>query len=127
MKNAVRKNFKEINGTRKIIEKLKQKGFRLGLLSNNAKEWVEYCEINYKYHKLFDAVLYSCEVGISKPNKDIFKLILKKLKVKPQETLYIDDYIKNINSAKKLGINAIHFITPSDLKKKLREFKTYIN
>ncbi len=43
LKQAVRKNFKEIKGTREIIEQLKKKGYRLGLLSNHAKEWIAYC------------------------------------------------------------------------------------
>ncbi len=123
LKNAVRKNFQEIKGTRKIIEKLKQDGYKLGLLSNHAKEWVEYCEITYKYHQLFHETLYSYEVKLSKPNKKIFLLLLRKLKVKPQGCLFIDDSIKNIETAKNLGLNTIHFTSAFDLKKKLLKLK----
>lgn len=126
LKDAVRKNFKEIKGTRKIIEKLKQNGYKLGLLSNHAKEWVEYCELTYNYHKLFHTIVYSYEVGFSKPNSDIFLAILRLLKVKPEECLFIDDYIKNIETAKEIGFNTIHFKSAPDLKKKLKELKIRI-
>ncbi|OGE27660.1 hypothetical protein A3B42_02420 [Candidatus Daviesbacteria bacterium RIFCSPLOWO2_01_FULL_38_10] len=120
LKNAARKNFTEIKGTREIIEKLKKKGYILILLSNNGKEWAEYCERKYSYHKLFKHVVYSYKVGFSKPNKEIFLLVLKKLQVKPQECLFIDDYKNNILAAESLGMKAIQFISSTDLKKKLR-------
>lgn len=123
LKNAVRKNFQEIKGTRKIIEGLKENGYKLGLLSNHAKEWIEYCEITYKYHLLFHKVVYSYEAGFSKPSPNIFLLILKKLKAKPEECLFIDDHIKNIQAAQELGFNTIHFTSPKDLKKELRLLK----
>src|SRR3989338_7059627 len=120
LKNAARKNFTEIKGTREIIEKLKKKGYILILLSNNGKEWAEYCERKYSYHKLFKHVVYSYKVGFSKPNKEIFLLVLKKLQVKPQECLFIDDYKNNILAAESLGMKAIQIISSTDLKKKLR-------
>lgn len=126
LQKAARKNFQEIKGTREIIERLRQNGYKLGLLSNNVKEWVEYCEIKYKYHQLFHEVLYSYQAQLSKPNKDIFLAILKRLKVKPEQCLFIDDYIKNIETAKQLSIETIHFTSAIDLKKKLREFKIKI-
>lgn len=123
LKKAVRKNFQEIKGTRKIIEKLKQNGYKLALLSNHAKEWIEYCEITYNYRELFHSVLYSYEAKLSKPNKEIFMLILKRLKAKAEECLFIDDYIKNIQAAQELGFNTIHFTSSKDLKKELNLLK----
>lgn len=90
--------------------------------SAHVKEWVEYCELTYDYHKLFDKIVYSYEVGVSKPNKDIFLSLLKKLKVKPEQCLYIDDYIKNIDAAKELGMETIQFISARDLKKQLLKY-----
>lgn len=123
LKNAVRKNFQEIKGTRKIIEKLKQNGYKLGLLSNHAKEWVEYCEIKYNYHQLFHNILYSYEVKLSKPSKDIFLVLFKRLNVKAKDCLFIDDNKKNVEIAKELGMQTIHFISAFDLKKKLFKLK----
>lgn len=121
LKNAARKNFTEIKGTREIIERLKKEGYTLILLSNHGKEWVEYCERKYSYHKLFKHVVYSFQVGLTKPNKEIFLLVLKKLQLKPQECLFIDDYKNNILAAESLSMKAIQFISSTDLKKRLRK------
>lgn len=122
LKELVRKNFKEVKGTRKIIENLRQKGYKLALLSNHVKEWVEYSELIFDYHKLFHHTLYSYQLSLIKPDKDIFIALLKKLQVKPQECLFIDDSIKNIEAARELGMKTIQFISVKKLKKELKKF-----
>jgi len=122
LKTAVRKNFIEIHGTRKIIEQLKQKGYTLVLLSNQGKEWGEYCESQYAYHTLFDHVVYSYEVHLAKPSKDIFTHVLTTLKLNPEECLFIDDNIKNITAARHLKITALQFTNSEELKASLRKF-----
>ncbi len=123
LKYSIRKNFKEVRGTRKIIEDLRKKSYKLGLLSNHAKEWVEYCELTHNYHKLFDQRIYSYMVGSSKPDPDIFLALLRKLDVKPEECLFIDDYIKNIEAANNLGMKTIQFTSAKNLKNKLSTLK----
>lgn len=122
LKSAARKNFTEIKGTREIIERLKKEGYILLLLSNNAREWAEYCERKYSYHKLFKHIVYSYQVGFSKPDKEIFNLLIKKLYLKPQECLFIDDYVKNIEAAKELGMETIQFTSAKGLKKQLLKY-----
>lgn len=121
LKQAVRKNFKEIKGTRKIIEKLKQSGYTLALLSNHAKEWIEYCEGKYTYHKLFHNVTYSYELRLSKPNKKIFNKIFVALQVQPQNCIFIDDNLENLNVAKTLQIKTIQFVSAQLLKSDLKK------
>lgn len=118
LKKAVRKNFKEIAGTREIIKKLKKK-YKLGLLSVHAKEWIEYCEKQLKYTSLFDMVSYSFECTVCKPDKEAFKIILDKLQVKPAEALFIDDFPENTQSAKEIGLATILFQSPIQLKNDL--------
>lgn len=121
IKELVRKNFNEIEGTREIIERLKKKGYKLGLLSVHSKEWVEHCERKFDYHKLFHSISYSFEVAVCKPDKEAYNHILKKLKAKPEECLFIDDQLKNIKAARDLGISAILFKNPEQLKKDLKK------
>jgi len=123
LKELVRKNFKEVKGTRKIIENLRQKDYKLALLSNHVKEWVEYSELIFDYHKLFHHTFYSYQLNLIKPDKDIFLVLLKKLQVKPQECLFIDDSIKNIEAARGLGMKTIQFISAKELRKSLRAFR----
>ncbi len=123
LKTAARKNFTEIKGTREIIERLKKEGYTLLLLSNHAKEWVEYSEEKYQYHQLFDEVFYSFSLGIAKPHKDIFSTVLKRIAAEPTECLFIDDYKKNLEAAETFGIKTILFTTAGNLENELTNLK----
>jgi epoxide hydrolase-like predicted phosphatase len=119
IKKLVRDNFKEIEGTRAIIERLKKVGFKLSLLSVHSREWVKHCEDKFDYHKLFDSVVYSFEIEVCKPDKKSYQHIIEKLKVKPEECLFIDDSKRNIDSAREMGIRVIHFKNSDQLKEAL--------
>ncbi len=119
LKETIRSNFVEIEGTRRIVERLKEKGYKLGLLSVHTKEWVDHCVKKFDYHKLFHSTQYSFEVQLSKPDKRAYKLILQKLASKPEECLFIDDNPKNVKAAEELGMQTIHFKNAKQLKKEL--------
>jgi HAD superfamily hydrolase (TIGR01509 family) len=89
----------------------------------HGKEWIDYCEKKFDYHKLFCSVTYSFEVGVSKPDPQAFNLILEKLHVTPTECLFIDDSLRNVEAAAKLGINAIQFENSKQLKSELQKLK----
>jgi epoxide hydrolase-like predicted phosphatase len=116
LKKLMRGHMTEIEGTREIIEQLKINGYRLGLLSVHGKEWIEYCEQQFDYHKLFHSVMYSFEVNVCKPDPKAFELILEKLGVAAKECLFIDDSATNISAAQHLGIQTIQFENPTQLK-----------
>ena len=98
-----------------LIKALKSK-YRIYLLSNtnnihidafkkqlgNAK-WEDFCT-------LFDKMYLSHEVGLRKPNAEIFKHILNEQKLKAEEVFFIDDSPQHIESAKKLGIHCHHLL-----------------
>jgi len=126
LKNAVRKNFLEIKGTRKIMEDLKNRGYVLALLSNHGKEWVEYCEQQYKYHNLFKHILYSYQVHLAKPDRDIFIELLKLINFRPETCLFIDDNKKNILAAEELGMKALLFTSAFALKNDFKRLKILI-
>ena len=120
LKKAVRDNFTEIEGTRGVIEILKNSGYSLGLLSVHAKEWIDHCEEKFDYHKFFDSISYSFEEGLSKPEQKAFELILGKLNTQPEVSLFIDDSERNLLVAEKLGIGTILFQDAVQLKEDLR-------
>ncbi len=126
-KKAIRNNFDEIEGTREIIEKLKEKGCNLGLLSDHPREWIDHCNSKFDYHKLFHSAQYSFEVEYCKTDKKTFELLLKKLDEKPKNCLFIDDSENNIETAKSIGLNTIQFMNPEQLKKELTSFSIKID
>jgi putative hydrolase of the HAD superfamily len=122
LKKAVRDNFTEIPGTRNIIEELGEQDYKLGLLSVHGREWIDYCESRFDYHKLFDKVMYSYQVGVSKPDARAYQLILKELNSKPEISLFVDDSKTNTTAAKRVGMNAIRFRNSQQLRQDLKSY-----
>lgn len=95
-----------------IAKELKKKGYKIYILSNEAREWMEYKIRKFKLDKIFEKVYCSAFLGISKPDPEIFKKVLSELKIGPQDILFIDNQEKNIEVAKSLGIKTILFTSP---------------
>lgn len=101
-------SYLKINRTLvEIIQDLKSKGFKTVLLSNgNASFFKRKVYIMYPdFENLFDEIVISSEVGMLKPNKEIFLYTLKKINSTPEEILFIDDNKQNTDGATLLGIN----------------------
>lgn len=64
---------------------------------------------------IFDHVYYSHEIGERKPNATAYQFILNKHEIIPSETLFIDDKLENIITAKKLNIKTWHLTNREDL------------
>jgi epoxide hydrolase-like predicted phosphatase len=109
--------------TKRLLKKL-SKNYLLGTLTNVSPAH----EILRKKKNVYDSFkinIKSCELGICKPDKKFFKVLLKELKredIKPEEVIFIDDRSNNISAAKELGINAILFKNNKSLIKDLRKF-----
>ncbi len=83
--------------------------YKIGLLSN---AWVDARNrLGSLYHfiDIFDVSIFSAEVKMRKPEKGIYLLMLDKMKAKPEKCIFIDDFMENIEGAKKLGIQTILF------------------
>ena len=65
--------------------------------------------LRYKeFYNLFDKVYYSHEIKLRKPNADIFRLVIKENNLSIKKTLFIDDSIQHIESAKRIGLKTYH-------------------
>ena len=87
----------------------KQK-YKMALLSNDVKEWSCYLRQKYGLNDIFNEVMISGDVGLRKPNKKIFNLLLEKIKAPPDSCIFVDDSLHNLNAASKLGIKTIRFV-----------------
>ena len=97
-----------------LLNKLKNK-YRLFLLSNtNEIHLIDYQnQLQEKFNinnlgEFFEKEYYSHIVGLRKPNKEIFEMVLNENKLNASETLFIDDSIQHIEGAKLVGINTYH-------------------
>jgi HAD superfamily hydrolase (TIGR01509 family) len=96
------------------------KRYRLALLSNTDPIHVRHMEAAYSFFALFPARIYSCAVGVSKPNPLIYREALRALKVQAQEAVYIDDIAAYVEVAQRLGMGGIQFQSPAQLSSDLR-------
>jgi len=88
-----------------LVRSLKNAGVRVALLSNSWGNTYPRDRID----AIFDVVVISGEVGMRKPNPDIFVHTLDLLDVKPERAIFIDDAAPNIEGAARLGMNtALH-------------------
>jgi len=92
-------------------------GYRLALLSNINFLHLEHIKKAFPVLDAFHNILASCELGLRKPQPEIYQKAMETLGTHPQETFYTDDRIELIDSAKKLGINAVVFSGIQQLKK----------
>ena len=92
----------DMNG---LVHRARKKGIKTALLSNS---WGN----NYPRHgwdDMFDEVIISGEVGMRKPDAEIYHHTLELLKVKPNESVFVDDLAHNIKGAAELGmIGVLH-------------------
>jgi len=86
------------------------KDFRVGLLSNIMKGQIKELLSNNKLPNIdYDVIIDSSEVGMTKPNIEIFKLATDRASVEPNEILFIDDSRANLASASQLGWHTLWF------------------
>ena len=97
-----------IPATKSLIEALKAKGYRLFVLSNMSKEFIEFLREQEVYRN-FEGDVVSCEEHIIKPNPAIYTTLTERFGLNPSETLFIDDRKENVEAAARKGINTVHF------------------
>jgi putative hydrolase of the HAD superfamily len=82
----------------------------------------------YQFEEITDLIIYSHEVGISKPDRRIFELTCERLDVRPAEMIFLDDVESFVTSARELGIHAIlyreNLQTIADIEALLQELGT---
>lgn len=106
-------------GVLAVAKRLRKK-YKLFLLSNQLAFKTDYLKKNFDF-SAFDGLFFSNELGVIKPKKEIFELILKKIGKKAGECIFVDDYLPNIKTAKKMGFNTIHFKDAEKLKSELKK------
>lgn len=101
------------------IKRLRQAGYRTGILSNFGNEarplWTEV----HPFIQYFDGIVISCEVGLMKPDPKIYHLAADSLGVAVDEALFIDDFIENVEGARQVGMQALHYTDPPAARQQL--------
>lgn len=109
--------------TIQLARGLKRAGWTLHLLSNFSAEKFALVKSRYNFFDLFDEIIISGEHKTIKPDAAIFNIALMRIKRPPEECVFIDDSLANIQTARTLGFQTIHYQSPTQLKADLERLE----
>ncbi|MFE9765163.1 HAD family hydrolase [Streptomyces sp. NPDC005808] len=113
--------FEGVTVTEPVAEaarQLRNEGFGVSVLSNNVREWAPYWKRIIEPAGPFDHIVDSCDLGVRKPQPEIFALAERAAAVTPEECVLVDDLAENCRAAERAGWTAVHF---RDSQQALRE------
>ena len=112
----------EISENTGLLNPLKSK-YRLFGLTNWSAEAFPVIYPKYEFFKVFEGIVVSGEEKVVKPGKEIYQLLLNRYGLHANESLFIDDNLKNIETAKELGLSTIHVNGTQSLKEQLMSLR----
>ncbi|MEF1256577.1 HAD family hydrolase [Vibrio sp. M260112] len=98
-----------IDGSIELVQRIKNAGYGVYALTDNVHEIVSYLKSTYSFWPLFDGAIVSADVGMLKPQPEIYHSLLNKFNLIASETVFIDDMLYNVEGAKFVGMYAIQF------------------
>ncbi len=111
-----------IEGTVQIFRELKDsQKYTFYALTNWSAETFPIAQERYDFLNWFDGIVVSGTEKDRKPFPSFYQTLLDRYQVKSAEALFIDDNLRNIHAAEKIGIPSIHFTTPEALREQLKE------
>jgi len=105
-----------------ILKKLKDKNYDCYVLSNWSAETFAGMIDDYTFLKLFDGLLISGEDKLIKPDHAIYQLARDRFNLNPEETVFIDDKLENIQAAQEMNFKTIHLTDPNIIKTEIKKF-----
>ena len=89
-----------------FLKKVRENGYKTYILSNAPHEIPPFL-VNNDLTQYFDGQIISAEEKVSKPDQGIYNLLLDRYDLNPEESVFLDDKLENIEAAKEVNINGI--------------------
>ncbi len=115
----VRASLTPIDETVALLETLRERGYALYGLSNMSEPIFDYLRTRHAFFGLFDGIVVSAAVKVVKPDPAIYEHLRDRFGVDFAESVFIDDLLPNVESARRLGLQAIRFETPEQCRDEL--------
>jgi 2-haloacid dehalogenase len=113
-----------VPGSVELFKELKDTGgFKFYALTNWNAQLFEIALVRYDFFHWFDGRVVSGEEKIRKPFPEFYQILLDRYKVDPSRAIFIDDSLRNIRAADKLGMNTIHFKDAMQLRQALKHLE----
>ena len=98
-----------IPGTEELIDDLLAAGYRLCGLSNFSAETFPWCRARYPVFERFHDIVLSGEVGLAKPQPEVYGLLCSRNGIEPAQAVFLDDSPTNVAGAHAVGMHAFLF------------------
>ncbi|MGM5471177.1 HAD family hydrolase [Flavobacteriaceae bacterium LMO-SS05] len=113
--------------TVEILDQLvSMKKYKLVALTNWSHETFPIALERFDFLQWFEGIVVSGEEGTRKPFRDIYETTLNRFHIRAENSIFIDDNLRNIEAANALGIHGIHFTSPKQLINQLKAFNINI-
>jgi len=117
---TVRRSLIDLPRSIELLYEMKSASIPMYVLSNMSTANADYL-LSRDYFELFNGVVISAEEQLIKPDPAIFQLVLDRFQLNPHEVVFIDDSLPNIESAKSLGMQGVHFNRTDHCYEKIRK------
>ena len=108
--------FRPYPVTERWLSYIREKGMKMYYLSNYSDEMYCQSEEQLSFLKTFDGGVFSWKEKCMKPDPKIYEILLKRYKIVPEQALFFDDRLENVEGARKVGINGVVFNTDIPLQ-----------
>ena len=115
----VRESLTPLEDSWLLLHDLRRRGVPLYCLSNMAASTFVYLQSRYSRWEMFDGIVISSEIGMLKPDREIYEHLLGRFGLQARRTVFIDDHEPNVIGARSAGIQAIHFTGVEDCRRQL--------
>ena len=103
-----------------LVRLLRHQGIRVGILSN-APYPIAKAIRRSEWGSLFDFFAFSCDYGICKPSRGIYRDVLHRLGTPVEDVAFIDDRRENVRAAELMGVKGILWTGPEQAEARLKE------
>jgi HAD superfamily hydrolase (TIGR01509 family) len=120
------------NGLIEFLEAINSRGGEVWCLSNDLSEWARKLRDRFKLGRYIRGFVISGDAGFRKPDPAIFQHLLKRIKVNAIDVVFVDDNLKNLDTANGLGFTTILFNTSGEnlshsIHKSVRNFNELLH
>ncbi len=105
----------------RVLEEVRASGKRVFALTNWSQFTFPYALARYPFLGWFEDIVVSGKEGLIKPDPAIFQVLLSRTRIQASRSVFIDDSLKNVETAGRLGFHTIHFRSPAQLRQELAQ------
>jgi len=105
-----------------LLEGLRTEGVPVYAITNFARDKFDVSRALFPFLDTFDDIVVSADVGLVKPDDEIFELLIARRRLDPSRSVFIDDSAANVATARRLGFHSVHYVdATTDLGAELAE------